>query len=603
MTTEAFHPDRLLPGEKVGPWLIRELLGSGGFGRVFKVERDGQVYALKMALRPVSASPSLLTEDGTARMRHETAALLISGEESGLARVYAMDAWPEPRSGYLFFVTDFVEGVPFLKWCREERPSADQLVEVFSKLVRAVGELHQRGLYHRDLTSSNVLVHGENDSVTLVDFGAVRLPGAAQLTLGLPPGAFHVLSPEAVDFARREQWKQGERFEGGAPAELYALGVLLYEVLAGRPPFPVDVNDDELLAAIEHAVPRAPHRLNPWAPRPLSEVAMRLLEKQPAARYESAEALLKALSEASGERESPPWQAPLEWPTGEPPAVGPEEKRERRAREQAAARRAREARREQEAREQGTPPLGAWWARRRSLLAMLAVLLVGLAVGRWSATLASLHAAALAQPASTQRGAPPMLSFPPEQEPTLGQSLRAWLLCAFAATGCAAPRVNPPYLLSECPEEAQRAMVETLKLKKDRYPSFFVVIDTTQPGGWQDIAILREGPVVGRVVHDAPPPTRLPGIPPGTLLYGRIWLNKALEDGRPVIMLRYDRARLPDDGPGMPYKGQEVPVCFNMGGPEGRWVSVPDWPEDSPPPPGTIYRPNIAQLTPVWRWP
>jgi serine/threonine-protein kinase len=597
MTAEAFHPDRLQPGAQVGPWLIREVVGSGGFGRVFQVERDGQVYALKMALRPASASPSLYTEDGTARMRHEAAALLISEEESGLARVYAMDTWPDPRSGYLFLVTDFVNGVPFLKWCREERPSADQLVEVFSKLVRAVGELHQRGLYHRDLTSSNVLVHGEDDSVTLVDFGAVRLPGAAPLTLGLPPGAFHVLSPEAVDFARREQWKKGARFEGGAPSELYALGVLLYEVLAGRPPFPVDVNDDELLAAIEHTVPRAPHRLNPWVPRPLSEVAMRLLEKQPTARYESAEALLKALSEASGERESPAWQAPLEWPTGEAPAVGPEEKRERRAREQAAARRVREARREQEARERGAPALGGWRARRRSLLAALAALLVGLAAGRWSATLAPLHVAALTQPASTQRGVPPMPSSPPEQESTLGQSLLAWLLCAFTATGCAGTQVKPPEP-TPCSAEAQRVMFKELKLEENKI--FIGVNDTNEPDGSGDVAILREGPIVGRVIDGQAPQFNQPGLPPGTILYGWLWKRKNRDTGKEFLMARYYEARLPENkASGV---GPRIPVCIIPApGAAGHLIDLPY--SRVPPVPGAIRMKNNIMMAPVSEWP
>ncbi|HEX8706547.1 MAG TPA: serine/threonine protein kinase, partial [Myxococcaceae bacterium] len=116
MTTEAFHPDHLKPGDMVGPWRIVESLGSGNFGHVFKVERDGAFFTLKMAVRPAPELPQETAEktleerqvDG--RMRHEGAILMANASVPGLPHLRAMDRWPHPTRGYLYIVTDFVLG-------------------------------------------------------------------------------------------------------------------------------------------------------------------------------------------------------------------------------------------------------------------------------------------------------------------------------------------------------------------------------------------------------------------------------------------------------------------------------------------------------------
>ncbi|HZI16185.1 MAG TPA: protein kinase, partial [Myxococcus sp.] len=156
MSTPPFHPDQLGPGSAVGHWLILETLGAGGFGRVFKVEREGQPgrhYALKMALRPQGPhAPD--EEDLEGRLSHEVAAQLAYLTD---LQVHAMDRWPTPQ-GYLFFVTDYIDGEPFHQWRWRVKPSAEHLLKVFMEVVRRVAELHKRGLLHRDLKSDNILI-------------------------------------------------------------------------------------------------------------------------------------------------------------------------------------------------------------------------------------------------------------------------------------------------------------------------------------------------------------------------------------------------------------------------------------------------------------
>jgi serine/threonine-protein kinase len=263
MTTNSLHPDHLQPGHQVGPWRIVERLGVGGSARVFKVEREGIFYALKMSLRPLpTGEEGAEEEEDTAwrwRMTREVAALLTYAPQPNLLRVHALDCWPHPHKGYPFFVTDLVEGEDWHHWRWRTNPPAAGLVDTFSEVVRTVGVLHERGVYHRDLKAENLLIRREDGRPFLIDFGNVRLPGAFALTLGVPPGVIHLLPPELMEYTRSQVWKQGVPFQGGVGADLYALGVLLYQGLTNRHPFNPELPDQELVAAISTIVPAAPH--------------------------------------------------------------------------------------------------------------------------------------------------------------------------------------------------------------------------------------------------------------------------------------------------------------------------------------------------------
>ncbi|QAT86939.1 serine/threonine protein kinase [Corallococcus coralloides] len=311
--TTPLHPDQLEVGHSVGPWRIVGTLGAGGFGRVFKVERGGHVYALKLALRPANQHASD-EEDVNGRLSREVAGLLACAPHPNLPRVHAVDRWPEPPDGYLFHVTDFVDGETFHEWRWRVKPSAAHLLTVYTEVVRVVADLHRRGVHHRDLKSDNLLIRRLDERPILIDLGTARIPGASTLTVGVAPASPHLLPPECVTFLREGSWKAGANFDAGIPGDLYALGALLYESLTDGYAFDPRLPYERLLPAIETVVPRAPKDINPKVPSSLSDIAMRLLSKRPEDRYSGTETLLQALWDAAKDKRHADWKVSLDVP-------------------------------------------------------------------------------------------------------------------------------------------------------------------------------------------------------------------------------------------------------------------------------------------------
>ncbi|MFL5354430.1 serine/threonine protein kinase [Archangium sp.] len=572
LKTEALHPDHLQPGHMVGPWRIVQVLGRGGSSLVFKVEREGVFYALKMALRPLSDVREELSEDeyveelsAYRRLAREAAALFTYSSHPNLLRVYAVDFWPDPTRGYPFLVMDFVDGDDWHRWRWCKPLHAAGLVDTFGDVVRTVGVLHARGVYHRDLKADNILIRRTDGRPFLIDFGTVRLPGTLTKTMGLPEGVLHLMPPELLAYVRTEAWKRHVPFEGAVPADLYALGVLLYQGLTDHHPFDPQLPDKALLAAIASVPPKAPHLLNPRAPRSLSDIAMKLLEKQPEDRYPSTDALLRALEDANGqERKTPAWKVPL-FDVRESPAEPTAQEEEAQA----------EARRK--------VPASSGGSRRtrwlRVLLASLTVL--GLALWLARSTLAPPPEALLPGSARSEKGSPPVSS---SSRSTPSSLLAAWL-CTVAGLGCPGAQVKPPEP-EDCPREATQAMFRELKLRTSS--PLVAVVDINQPGDLGDAGVYQDGPVIGRIsVGDG-------NLPEGTLLHGRLWTGPGIYDtsgvdAEPAVLGRYTQAVLPD--------GRKYPVCIVLGDVDGR---VPK--EEGSKPGATVLARGLP-VSVVERWP
>jgi serine/threonine-protein kinase len=272
----------------VGPWRVVERLGVGGNGAVYRVEDmacPGDFYALKIALRP---------EDE--RADREAQMLMSRAVHPNVVRLHALGRWPHPRTGYLYFVMDWVPGLALHTWVETVNPSFRQLAEKAGKVALALGALHDKGVLHRDFKPEHVVIREKDGEPILLDFGVGRYSGADTVTTAvLPPATMHLLSPEAVHFFRKHYERPGARYEARAGDDLYALGVSLYRVVTGHWPFSPELPPDMLYAAIEDHVPPAPAALNRRVPRALSQVILRLLAKKPAARFQTGRDVHAAL--------------------------------------------------------------------------------------------------------------------------------------------------------------------------------------------------------------------------------------------------------------------------------------------------------------------
>jgi len=212
-------------GSRAGPYRLEEMIGSGGMGRVFRARRaDGlieQEVAIKL-LRRESLNPALLRRFSVERQ------VLASLDHPGIARL--LDA-AMLEDGTPYVVMELVRGAPLLAWCDARRLSIDERLRLFLRVLDAVAHAHRSLVVHRDLKSSNILVDAQSQP-KLLDFGIAKPISAGPWDATATAERFFTPSSAAPEQIRADPVTVG--------VDIYALGVLLYEVLCGHPPFEVD---------------------------------------------------------------------------------------------------------------------------------------------------------------------------------------------------------------------------------------------------------------------------------------------------------------------------------------------------------------------------
>jgi eukaryotic-like serine/threonine-protein kinase len=210
------------PFQNFGPYRIIRLLGEGGMGIVYLAERDDlrNSVAIKI-LRDAWLSPA--RRDRFA-IEQRTLAQLV---HPSIARLYDADT---SADGTPFFVMEYVEGVPLAEYCRRRDCSLRERLVLFRSVCEAVQYAHQRAVIHRDLKPSNILVK-DDGSIRLLDFGIAKHLENLGRAVDQTVTGLRLMTPA---YAAPEQIR-GEQV--GIQADVYSLGVILYELLAGRLPF------------------------------------------------------------------------------------------------------------------------------------------------------------------------------------------------------------------------------------------------------------------------------------------------------------------------------------------------------------------------------
>ncbi len=247
MSAEKPNPGKLERGATISSCEILGRIGDGGFGYIFKVRRDGKVYALKIARHRLADLPAEDRGPTEERLHREVAALMTL-HHPNIVRIHSFDRWPEIEDGYPYLVMDYVEGSCIYEWRAEAKPSLAQICMVFEKIAGAVGHMHRLGICHRDLKSANVIVRPDGEPV-IVDFGLARSQVAYGVTQASSIGTLTHYPPEYAAYCDSAAYSR-QPFEWPPTTDIYTLGYVLYVTLAGETPLTV-VDENGALSEVQ----------------------------------------------------------------------------------------------------------------------------------------------------------------------------------------------------------------------------------------------------------------------------------------------------------------------------------------------------------------
>ncbi|MGB6690341.1 MAG: serine/threonine-protein kinase [Terracidiphilus sp.] len=266
----------------IGRYRIIRLVGEGGMGAVYEAEQEEprRIVALKM-IRPGLATPERLR-----RFRHESEALGRL-QHPGIAQIYEASTADAGFGPQPYFAMELIRGEPLDRYAETHQFSVRQKLALMAKICEAVHHAHQRGLIHRDLKPGNILVDEEGQP-KILDFGVARVTeDDAQFTLqtevGQIIGTLAYMSPEQV---------LGDSLEIDTRSDVYSLGVILYELLAGRAPYATSGRQiQDALHAIRETDPAPLGAVNRAFRGDIETIVGKALEKDKTRRYASAAAL------------------------------------------------------------------------------------------------------------------------------------------------------------------------------------------------------------------------------------------------------------------------------------------------------------------------
>ena len=273
-------------GDRIGPYELLSELGHGGMGVVYLARRADEQYEKRVAIKLARAGIAGDLLDVRFRAERQIVASL---DHPNIARLLDGGATPDGRP---YLVMEYVEGLTLTEWCDRRRLGTRERLLIFLEVCDAMQYAHQHLVVHRDLKPGNILVT-EQGSVKLLDFGIAKLIGSDPSDASTPRTGtlFRLLTP---DYASPEQVRGGPI---STASDVYALGIVLYELLTGQKPYNVkDVSPAEMLWIIcEREPPKPSAAAQPPVSKALAgdldTIILTALRKEPGRRYASVGAL------------------------------------------------------------------------------------------------------------------------------------------------------------------------------------------------------------------------------------------------------------------------------------------------------------------------
>ena len=270
METAALRRTALHAGDQIDHYLIESIAARSGMASIFRATdlRTDRTVAIKVPHPEMESDPVFL-----GRFERE-ADIGRALDHPGVMKVL-----PEDSRSYLYMVMEWVEGCELRKLLGQRgKLPADRAVAITVSICKALDHIHSHGVVHRDLKPENIMVDDE-DRTRLIDFGIASRAGSRQITFG---SLAHIMG--TPDYISPEQ-VAGK--PGDARSDIYAVGVMLYEMLTGSTPFrgpnPFAVMNDRMISN-----PIPPRELNPAVTPQLQEAVYRAMRRDPESRYASA---------------------------------------------------------------------------------------------------------------------------------------------------------------------------------------------------------------------------------------------------------------------------------------------------------------------------
>ncbi|HSL88888.1 MAG TPA: serine/threonine-protein kinase [Ignavibacteriaceae bacterium] len=269
-----------LVGQVIDNYKILEIIGRGGMGVVFKAIDLSleKVVALKMI------DPLLAKDDNFLNRFKTEAKALARLENSNIVGVYALR---DTEYG-LFMVMEYVQAKTISEWIREKgRFSSAETKEIARHFLKAIGHAHKVGVIHRDIKPNNILLC-DDGTVKVMDFGLAKVvqDHAAQSTVTqIAAGTLYYMSPEQIKGLKNVDKR----------SDIYAIGMTIYEMLAGRTPFEKSESEFTIQKQIVEGKIPPPSKYNPLIPKAFVKMIMKAIEKDADKRYQTVPDMLAEL--------------------------------------------------------------------------------------------------------------------------------------------------------------------------------------------------------------------------------------------------------------------------------------------------------------------